>query len=473
MVTIISTIILLGILIFVHELGHFLMAKLLGVKVERFSLGFPPKMIGKKIGETEYMLSWIPLGGYVKMFGENPDEEEYVPPEEEHRSFSHKPAWARFLIVLAGPGFNFLFAFLVLWGLFAVNGVDRFKPEVGRVAEGTPAAEAGLEPGDRIVALDGRPIKYFEEILDKVMEGAGQTMQVTVDRGGRTFTKPITPGKSLHKNLFGEDVEVFDIGIEPYMSAYVAEVNPDMPAFAAGIQPGDLITTISEKPVRDWYDVLDLIRASKGRQVTIGIQRNGRDLTVEVTPKLVPGQDLAGEQIQTPMIGIGGRDERILEEVGPIKAIYYGAARTWELTRLTVISVVKLFQRKVSVKTLGGPIFIAELAGKQAKAGLVHFISLMAYISLSLGILNLLPIPVLDGGHLLFFLLEMIFRRPVSLNIREKAQQAGMLFLLLFMVFVFYNDIARIATRWSQESNPAPITEQNESTGTGNVDSTR
>ena len=381
MVTVLATVLLLGILIFVHELGHFLAAKAVGVRVERFSLGFPPKMIGKKIGETDYVLSWVPLGGYVKMFGENPDEADSVPPEEEHRSFTHKPIWARFLIVFAGPGSNFFFAFLIFWIMFAVDGLPHLTAYVGKVQEGMPAAAAGLKADDKIVAIDAQEITYWDDLLVK-------------------------------------------------------------------------------------------IRESKGREIEVTLQRNSRTVTTRLTPRLVTSKNIFGEDIQVPMIGIEVRGDTLVEAINPLTAIYYGAVRTWDLSRLTVLSVIKLIQRKIPLKTLGGPIFIAQLAGEQARAGIINLIFLGALLSINLGILNLLPIPVLDGGHLFFFVLEMVIRRPVSLRIREKAQQAGLVVLLLFMAFIFYNDLARIITGSSPDQAP-PAAKQHESVDPGHGDSGR
>lgn len=376
MVTIISTVVLLGVLVFVHELGHFLMAKALGVRVDRFSLGFPPKMIGKRFGETEYILSWIPLGGYVKMFGESPDEP--VPENEQHRSFSHKPAWGRFLIVFAGPGFNFVLAFLVFWVMFALDGVPHLSSVVGGVQADMPAAAAGLQPGDRITVIDGKPITY-------------------------------------------------------------------------------------------WDDVLDRIRNAGAREIEVVFERSGRTVSARLTPRLVDTSNIFGEAIQVPMIGIEASETTVVEDINPAQAVYYGAVRTWDLAKLTVVSVAKLIQGKVSPKTLGGPIFIAQLAGQQARAGIGNLVFLGALLSINLGILNLLPIPVLDGGHLFFFLLEMLIRRPISLGIREKAQQAGLVLLILFMVFVFYNDLARIF-QGKESAPPQSNVEQHESTGSGNGD---
>jgi regulator of sigma E protease len=444
MVYLIATVVLLGMLIFVHELGHFLFAKALGVKVERFSLGFPPKMIGKQIGETEYVLSWVPLGGYVKMFGENPDEEGAVPPELQHRSFSHKPTWKRFLIVFAGPFFNFVFAFFVYWAIFTAHGVDHLPALVGRVTPDSPAAQAGIMVDDRIVAIGDHQIQYYDQIDEAVIESQGRPLTLTIQRGATTKTFTVTPITKHQENLFGESVPMYVIGLDPYLSAEVGGVQPNMPAQAAGIEPGDVIKTIDGKTVANWYDVLDFIRASEGREVAITVDRNGRDVPLKMTPKLVTNQQPNGEQVHIPMIGIERRDDTITESINPVRAVYYAGIRTYDVCRLTIVSVVKLIQRKLSVKTLGGPIFIAQLAGEQAKAGMLEFISLAAVLSISLGILNLLPIPVLDGGHLFFFLLEMIFRRPISLSIRERAQQAGLVVLIMFMAFIFYNDIARI-----------------------------
>lgn len=472
MTTLVATIVLLGLLIFVHELGHFLAAKALNVKVERFSLGFPPKMIGKQVGETEYVLSWIPLGGYVKMFGENPGEEEGIPPEEQNRSFAHKPTWARFLIVLAGPGFNFLFAFFLFWLIFVVSGVPHLTPVIGRVSSNGPAAQAGLMPRDRINTLDAQPIQYYDQMIDRVRSGEGRPMTIEVNRAGKAIQVVVKPTLIKTTNLFGEEIQEYDLGTEPLLSPIIGNVQPDMPADVAGLQPGDRIKQINQQPVKDWYDVLEMVQSSQGQKISIEVERAGKLIRTFLVPRLVTPPDAPPSTKPIYRIGIEHKDETISEAVGPLTAIAYGAIRTWDLTKLTVISVVKLIQRKLSVKTLGGPIFIAELAGKQAEAGLMALISLCALLSLNLGILNLLPIPVLDGGHLFFFFIEMTFRRPVNLKVREKAQQVGMVFLILFMVFVFYNDIARLATRWSQTSTKTQE-QTHENPGAGHLDPAR
>jgi regulator of sigma E protease len=353
MTSIIAFILILGVLIFVHELGHFLTAKAMGVKVERFSLGFPPKAIGKKIGETEYVLSWLPIGGYVKMFGEHPDEEEEIPPDMVHRSFAHKPVWKRFLIVLAGPLSNFVFAVVVFWLIFAVAGVHYYAPEVGQVVDDMPAQAAGFQAGDHIVSIDGRPVKYWSDVIDRVRATDGGSMEVVVRRDGQTLPLTLTPKIKTVRNRFGEDQRV-------------------------------------------------------------------------------------------PMIGIVGGAKTITERVGALEAIGYGLKRTYYLTSEIIVGVYKMISGSVSARNLGGPIMIAQVTALNVQEGFGNLIFWAALLSVNLGIINLLPIPILDGGHLFFYVLEMIFRRPVSIRVRERAQQAGALVLLLFMLFVFYNDIARI-----------------------------
>ena len=444
MVTILATVVVLGALIFVHELGHFLAAKALGVKVERFSLGFPPKMIGKKVGETEYMLSWIPLGGYVKMFGENPDESTVVPPEEEHRSFSHKPAWARFIIVFAGPFFNFLFAFLVFTIIYMASGINHFEPEVGRVIDGQPAAEAGIQPGDRITAVDGQAVKYYDDFSSLINASEGSPVKVAVDRNGQTLQFTLKPYLHKDTDLFGDPYEDWRIGIQPSLSTTLAVVTSDSPAKAAGLEAGDRITAIDGLPTKDWYDILTMVQSSQGRTLQVTVDRNGQSLTLPVTPRLVDASEVSDAE-KVYRIGIQNQDEMVSERLGPFSAVYYGAIQTANQTYFIVKFVVRLIQGRFSArKTLGGPIRIAQLAGEQAQEGVLKLIVLAAVLSINLGILNLLPIPVLDGGHLFFFALEMIVRRPINLNIRERAQQVGLVFLILFMAFVFYNDLARI-----------------------------
>jgi regulator of sigma E protease len=351
MSTILSFLVVLGILIFVHELGHFLLAKLVGVGVEKFSLGFGPKIVGRKIGMTEYMISAVPLGGYVKMVGESQDAE--IDDELRPISFSHKSLLRRSLIVVAGPGFNLLLSVVIFFLVFLISGWPIMEPEVGEVQEGMPAYEGGIRAGDRIVSIDGHP----------------------VDR---------------------------------------------------------------------WEDMAAFIKQSEGNTLQFEVLREDQVSSLQITPKLMSSRNLLREEIQQYVIGVTASGEFRIQRLNLIEAAVHGVAQTWQIAKLTVMVVGKIIAGTVSVKTVGGPIMIAQLAGQQAREGIVNLIPLIAVLSVNLAIINLFPIPVLDGGHLLFFFIEAVTRKPINAKMREMAQQVGIFVLILLMIFVFYNDIARV-----------------------------
>lgn len=350
-VSIFSLIIVLGVLIFFHELGHFLVARLLGVGVEKFSLGFGPKLIGKKLGITEYQISAIPLGGYVKMVGESPDSE--LDPSDIPISFTHKHVLKRILIVAAGPFFNILLAVIIFFGIFQISGLLILKPGIGDVNEGSPAYVAGLKKNDLVVSIDGVDISSWEDMANAIMASKGKMLAISVLRGDTVLTKNVTPEVKKIKNIFNEDVDRY-------------------------------------------------------------------------------------------VIGITASGEIFKKDLNFFQAVSESISQTYQITALTIKGIVKLFQGTVSPKTLGGPIMIAQMAGQQAKEGMVNLIFFIALISINLAILNFLPIPVLDGGHLLFFFIEAIKGSPVSVKVREISQQAGIFVLILLMIYVFYNDIARV-----------------------------
>ncbi|MCB2225199.1 MAG: RIP metalloprotease RseP [Desulfarculaceae bacterium] len=349
--TILWAAIMLGVLIFVHELGHFLVAKKAGVGVSTFSLGFGPRLIGFKKGETDYRLSAIPLGGFVRMVGESPSDE--VAPEDEARSFSHKPVGWRLAIVSAGPLSNIAFALIAYFFLMMVWGLPTMTTSVGDVLAGSPALEAGLQKGDRVLAINGQAVDQ-------------------------------------------------------------------------------------------WTDMVRLIQGSGGKPIRVELARGNQRKDVVIHPREEETTDIFGEKHRVFRVGIVASQEMVVQDVGLGQAIVLAAQKTYWAGELIVMSVVKIIQAKVSVDNLGGPIMIAQVAGQAASQGLAPLISLAALISVNLAILNLLPIPALDGGHIFFFLIEAITRRPVSVSTREKAQQVGMVLLILLMVFIFYNDIARI-----------------------------
>lgn len=350
MITIIYAAVVLGVLIFVHELGHFLLAKRLGVGVLKFSLGFGPKLIGKKIGGTEYVISALPLGGYVKMIGEAADEE--VSPEDMDRSFANKSAGRKIAIVAAGPIFNIAFA-AALFTLAFMVGVPTMTSEVGDAREGFPAFEVGIKAGDKIVSIDGIRVSKWEEVSER-------------------------------------------------------------------------------------------IQGSKNDIIHLETYRSGTILRFDVRPKVTKVKTIFGEDIKIKVIGIGASKNYIIERSNPIEAVGKGLVSTWNVTKLTVLGIVKLIQRVVPSETIGGPILIAQMAGEQAKAGALALLSFMALLSINLGVLNLLPVPILDGGHLAFFTIEAIIRRPLSHRFKEIAQQIGLLLLISLMAFAFYNDITRV-----------------------------
>jgi regulator of sigma E protease len=355
MYNVIAAIIVLGVLIFVHELGHFLVAKWSGVRVLVFSLGFGPRVFGVRRGDTEYRLSAIPLGGYVKMLGEGPGSGFCpLPPADEPYSFAAKRPWQRLLIVFAGPATNIIFAALV----FAVVHV------------------AGV----------------------------------------------------------------------PVLNTLVGEVDPQYPAFAAGVRAGDRVVAVDGKPVADWEALSTAIKESHGRALAVVIDRKGERLEVTVVPAKIETENIFGETVVTYIIGITAAGETDIRRLPPGRALLRGVMETWEVARLTIVGFIKLIARVIPAKTLGGPIMIAQMAGQQAKAGLLNLIYFMGIISVNLGILNLFPVPVLDGGHILFILLEMILGRPLSMRKLEIAQQVGLFILISLMIFVFYNDLTRIFT---------------------------
>jgi regulator of sigma E protease len=344
----------LGVLIFFHELGHFLVAKSFGVKVLKFSLGFGPKLIGKKVGETEYLVSSIPLGGYVKLFGENQDEEpDSLSPDDLKRSFSQQHVLKRIAIVVAGPVFNFILALLVFCFFFMAAGKQVMTPEIGQVRAESPADRAGLKKGDVIVSMDGQDVGSWEQIKEKVEGSGGKQIHFLVKRGDDLIRTRIVPETSTVKNIFGEE-----------------------------------------------------------------------------TPSYLIGVVAAGKYIQVPL--------------SPFAAVTEGTKRTWEVTSLTVLTIVKLFERVVPIKALGGPIMIGQMTGQIAQEDLTYLIPFMAVISVNLAVLNLLPVPILDGGFILFLLIELFTGKPLGLRKRDWAQRVGLFLLTLLMAFVIYNDITRI-----------------------------
>jgi regulator of sigma E protease len=348
--SILFAIIALGALIFIHELGHFIFAKTFGVGVEKFSLGFGPKIYGKKIGETEYLLSALPLGGYVKMVGEGDDVE--LTEEERERSFSDKAPLKRIAIVAAGPVFNLLFAYVIFIVIY-LAGVPAVTSKVGEVVPGKPAARAGILAGDQITAVNGKAIARWEDFAKTIAQGKLVPLEIEVRRGQQHLKFSMVPESRTSKNILGDTVT-------------------------------------------------------------------------------------------QPIVGVVAAGDTVIEHFPPGEAIVRGSSQCWTVIKLTVLSLVRLVERAIPLDTIGGPIMIVKMAGQQAAAGGVNFLAFVALLSVNLGVLNLLPVPILDGGHLAFFLIELVIGRPVSKKAREIAQQVGLVLLISLMMLAFYNDIARM-----------------------------
>jgi regulator of sigma E protease len=435
--------ILLGILVFVHELGHFIVAKSVGIKVLKFSLGFGPKVVGKKYGETEYLLSAFPLGGYVKMLGEEPDEE--LDEAEKERAYNYQPLWKRFSVVFSGPLFNLFFA-VVIFVLIFFSGVPAQKPDVGNVTENSPAARAGLMTGDRILEINETPVLSWDEIEASVRQDMGRPVSLKIRRAGETLEVSVTPEKKAGKNIFGESKESWDIGISPLIYPIVGRVMKDTPAERAGLREGDRIIDIGGTELKTWQDVTSIIHENPGRELRFKIKRNDQLMELLISPEKKTEKTPDGKEKAIGLIGISPAPNDFVRKFGPVKALSLGVTRTWEISELTLVSIVKLIQRVIPAETIGGPILIFQMAGQQASHGAMNFFSFMAVISINLGILNLLPIPVLDGGHILFLGIEALRRKPLSEKVIMASQRVGLAVLLMLMAFAFYNDIVRLIT---------------------------
>jgi regulator of sigma E protease len=434
---------LLGILIFVHELGHFIFAKTLGVKVLKFSLGFGPKIIGKTYGETEYRISALPLGGYVKMLGEEPGEE--LQESEKHRAYNNQPVWKRFSIVFFGPLFNISFAAIVFFFIF-LNGVPVSYPDVGKIMEGSPAAITGLKTGDRVLGINGNAVHSWLEIDTFLIENPGKTLLFKLKRGEDIVELSVKPEKKAGKNLFGEDKEVWDIGILPLLYPVIGEVMKGTPAESAGLNKGDKIVEIEGTPLELWQDMTEIIHKSPEIPLRFVIERDKRLMELTITPESKTMGYPGAEDKEIGIIGIKPKGNDFIKKFGFIEAFPLAIERTVDISALTLVAIVKLIQRVIPAETMGGPILIFQMAGQRASQGALDFFMFMAVISINLGILNLLPIPILDGGHLVFLGLEAIRRKPLTEKFIINAQKIGLLLLLTLIAFVTYNDILRLIT---------------------------
>ena len=447
MTTVVSFVVVIGILILIHELGHFIVARLTGVGVERFSIGFGPVLFRWRGTETEYCLALSPMGGYVKMVGEeSPLEGGGSAASDPTRAFATKPLWARFLIVFAGPGMNFVLAAVIFAAVFATVGRPVWSAVGGRVSEGGPAATAGLRSGDRVVRVNSTMVATWEDLERAIASSDGRPLSVVIVRDGVEKTLSVSPRRlAVPDPVFKEPKDVWDIGAGPKLSPQIAAVTQGSPAEAAGLKPGDVVISVDGDPAFAVEDVQRAIEKRPGRTFDLVVDREGRPLTLSATARRDLSRTPGGEEVAVGRIGvvIATKIERT-EPYGPVDAVWQGGARTWDLTVLTVRGLWKILSRQIEASNIGGPIQIASEAGRQAKEGLGSLALFTAIISVNLAVLNLLPVPMLDGGHLLFFLIEAVLGRPLSLKKREAAQQLGFVLLMLLMVYALYNDLVRI-----------------------------
>jgi regulator of sigma E protease len=540
-------ILLIGVLIFVHEVGHFLFAKLFDVKVIRFSLGFGPQALGFRRGETDYCIAWIPLGGYVKMLGEDPSDE--IVPADQGRAFQQKPLWQRYIVVLAGPAFNLIFPILIYFPFFAMQPTT-VAAVVGKVFPGQPAAEAGLKRGDRILAIEGKDIYFWEDMVTYVSERQGQSIRFSIKRDGQRLERFVTPVEQVMPDRLNLEKREGRIGVANYFElAQIGISDPSSQAARAGLQTGDLVTSVNGAIVESWPQLEQILHKNRGHSLNISYLRPSRAMSqffslrvlrpaatvVDPEPKRV-GDKLvydagifsaeffvAEVEKDSPMDKIGMRPgDRVTRFDGkpidywetmkqvldaqlyknPTRSIswvpYGGSERTasfkqalvtyldeyrqkqqvyvfgvknqlirrvadpapiegrfsyalsqsvgkiGEIVSVTAIAIVQIFRGAIPSDTIGGPLMLYQAASVAAKKGWDHFLWTMALISINLGILNLLPIPVLDGGHVLFFSIEAIKRRPLSLRVREIFSYVGLMLLISLMIFALRNDLIRL-----------------------------
>jgi regulator of sigma E protease len=427
----------LGVLIFVHELGHFLMARRIGVRVLTFSLGFGPKLLSFRRGDTEYCVSAIPLGGYVKMAGENPEDTRTGAADE----FLSKTKWQRFQVLVMGPVMNILLAlFVMAFVLYQGAQVPAFEQQpvvIGTFSENSAAAKAGLKAGDRILVIDGHSVDNWEQFSMLIVGKARREVTIGYLRNGQAGNVTVVPDAQ-------GKFEMGDIGIQPLVHPEVLAVEPGEPAAAAALQKGDVVLAAGSEADVSRDRLVALIKAHEGQALPLKIRRGGSIQTISVVPRKIGDTVMIGAQLSV-------YETRTIEP-GPVEAVKLSFQKNWEWTKLIVQTLGGLFTRETSVKQLMGPVAIADLSGSAAQAGWIQLFSLMAMISLNLGLLNLMPIPVLDGGHIFILALEGLARRDFSMKVKEKMLLAGFVLLLMLMVTVIYNDLMRI--QWIEKLVP-------------------
>jgi regulator of sigma E protease len=423
--TLLSVAFALGVIIVVHEAGHLMVAKAFGVRVLTFSVGFGRKLWGFRRGETEYRVSAIPLGGYVRLGGENPDEV-----TDDPREFLNKPRWQRILVYLAGPAMNVVLAILLFAALFMVGievtNLPDMPPLIGGVEEGSSAAQASLRRGDLIVRVKGEPVDNWQDVALALMGSPERPVPLAIRRDGKTVETAVTP-RRIPKYNMGDFA-----GLLPSVRPQIIQVMPGGPAAAAGFRPGDEVRFVDGRPIADSQDFVDALAGRGGKRVEVQVVRDGKPLTLVVVPKDQKGVGKIG-------VSIGS-----YQRFGPARALVAGFRYSVQIVEDTFKIISKILSRELSAQgSLAGPIEIAKQSGAAARTGFKYLVHLMGFISLSIAIMNLMPIPILDGGQIFILMIEGVIRRDLSLRLKEIISQVGFVMILLLMFVVIWFDLMK------------------------------
>ena len=442
--TIFAFAIAIALLVAVHEYGHFIVARKLGIKVEKFSIGFGPALLSwrSRDGEVEYVIAAIPLGGYVKMLGENPVEQgeeakAKMPEADVGRSFDVQPPWKRASVAVAGPLFNFFFAILAYMAIGWI-GQSVMAPVVGNIAPASVAERAGILEGDYVRSLNGTTIHSWSEMEERLKGLAGIDVQAELERNGTRYrVKFLLPVPE--EDVFLINVADKQLGISPAIKVLVDSVEPESAAERDGLLSGDHVLQAEGSPVNNIRELIEIIRGKAKQPIDFVVQRDETLLNLTV----IPGEDESGFGRLGVRLAAMPDHKPVLYRMGVVDGIVFGFERTWDMTVMTLQMLGKMATAAISPENLGGPIAIAQLAGKTAELGLISFVSFLALISVNLAVLNLMPVPVLDGGHLVYIGIEKLRGRPLSPAMMEKTQVIGIVLIVFLMLFAFYNDLAR------------------------------
>lgn len=442
-----SFVVAVGTLVVIHEFGHYWVANKLGIKVLRFSVGFGKPLWTRRVGrdKMELVIAAVPLGGYVKMLDEN---EGSVPAKDKKRAFNRQPVWKRIAVVVAGPLFNFIFAILAYWLIFA-TGIDGLKPIVGRVVENSLAQQAGFKPGDEILAIDDKVVMTWDQrrlyLFERALDRENVIFQVR-DKSGQEQTRKLDlstlPVSEVNAGLVERSIGLIPQMPEPLPAIGVLE---DGPAKQAGLEVGDRFVRIDGQSVNTWDEVVALIGSKAGQSIRVEIERGGALHTMELTPKAVDvGGKTVGRISIRPKFSPVSDSMRAVMRLPAGQALVEAVTDTWSMSVLTLEMLYRMLKLEISTETISGPLTIAQYAGVSAKIGFSHFVMFLAVISISLGVLNLLPIPVLDGGHLLYYIIEAIKGGPLSDKAMMVGQRVGIALLMALMMLALYNDLTRL-----------------------------